>query len=255
MWWDCHPTGHWWSNPIGLQIWKSSQHATFHLAALECFTNKCHQRTMEAWTSATKHFGKPSGSTGGSSFAFCPPAPMEHAILAAPSNLNLRPAGIHRLCLKFQNITRCTWTRCRLTEIWKNICRCKTPCADLVQPSQCTGKLQSIWKLQSIFHSFNFYNKCWWCPNKTAPQWMHEIEILENSSTQDGMDQAKWRVPRWHGQRPLKSTQMLQRPQLKVQACWVHGIVLDLFESVLYSEFFFVILCRYINMWFWGSSW
>lgn len=188
MWWDCHPTGHWWSNPIGLQIWKSSQHATFHLAALECFTNKWHQRTMEAWTSATKHFGKPSGSTGGSSFASCPPAPMEHAILAAPSNLNLRPAGIHRLCLKFQSITRCTWTRCRLTEIWKNICRCKTPCADLVQPSQCTGKLQSIWKLQSIFHSFNFYNKCWWFSNKTAP-----------TVNAWNWDPGKFQHPGWHG--------------------------------------------------------
>lgn len=45
------------------------------------------------------------------------------------------------------------------------------------------------------------------------------------------MDQAKWRIPRFHGphgQRPLKSTQMLARPQLKIQGCWVHGVVLDL---------------------------
>ncbi|CAL1145894.1 unnamed protein product [Cladocopium goreaui] len=44
----------------------------------------------------------------------------------------------------------------------------------------------------------------------------------------DGMDQSKWRIPRYAGQRPLKSTSMLQRPQLKVQGCWVHGVVLDL---------------------------
>lgn len=41
----------------------------------------------------------------------------------------------------------------------------------------------------------------------------------------DGMDQAKWRVPRWHQSRPLK------RPQLKVQCVWVHGIVLDLYVA------------------------
>ena len=48
---------------------------------------------------------------------------------------------------------------------------------------------------------------------------------------QDGMDQSKWRIPRYSKQRPLKSTSMLQRPQLKVQGCWVHGVALDLWVT------------------------
>ncbi|CAK9029740.1 RRM domain-containing protein [Durusdinium trenchii] len=48
----------------------------------------------------------------------------------------------------------------------------------------------------------------------------------------DGMDQSKWRIPRYHGpngQRPLKSTMNLQRPQLKVQGIWIFNVLLDLY--------------------------
>ena len=51
---------------------------------------------------------------------------------------------------------------------------------------------------------------------------------------EDGMDQSKWRIPRYHGpngQRPLKSTVNLQRPQLKVQGVWIHNVLLDLWDS------------------------
>ena len=53
------------------------------------------------------------------------------------------------------------------------------------------------------------------------------------------MDQSKWRIPRYHGpngQRPLKSTMNLQRPQLKVQGIWIFNVLLDLYASKLQSS-------------------
>lgn len=43
---------------------------------------------------------------------------------------------------------------------------------------------------------------------------------------QDGMDQAKWALPRYKHVRATKSTQMIQRPKCKVHATWLHGVAL-----------------------------
>lgn len=43
----------------------------------------------------------------------------------------------------------------------------------------------------------------------------------------DGMDQAKWALPRYKGLRPCKSLGSLKRPQLKIQGVWVYWFRLD----------------------------
>lgn len=51
---------------------------------------------------------------------------------------------------------------------------------------------------------------------------------LSYASSQDGMDQAKWSVPRSRSSVLPKSLSGLSRPKLKVQGVWVHGIMLKL---------------------------
>lgn len=86
--------------------------------------------------------------------------------------------------------------------------------------------------------SFRFQSRCFEC---LFSHWMFSFLALNfiltwfsSSLLQDGMDQSKWRIPRFHGpqgQRPLKSTMNLQRPQLKVQGCWCHNVCLDLWDT------------------------
>ena len=70
------------------------------------------------------------------------------------------------------------------------------------------------------------------------------MHLLRLGLAQDGMDQSKWRIPRYDGQRPLKSTMNLQRPQLKIQGIWIFNVTLDLWvpwlPSKRRSQFWFI---------------
>ena len=102
------------------------------------------------------------------------------------------------------------------------------------KPLDGEGAISIHWELQlsvKCFISFpvstpctNFAGLCSLSPVLSA-------NFRSVQMAQDGMDQSKWRIPRYAGQRPLKSTSMLQRPQLKVQGTWCHNICLDLWVS------------------------
>ena len=51
---------------------------------------------------------------------------------------------------------------------------------------------------------------------------------LSSTSSQDGMDQAKWCIPRNRSSVLPKSLSGLSRPKFKVQGVWVHGVMLKL---------------------------
>lgn len=53
--------------------------------------------------------------------------------------------------------------------------------------------------------------------------------IFSFSWPEDGMDQAKWAVPRNRGTRAAKSISMMVKPKFKVQGVWCHGTMLRLF--------------------------
>lgn len=54
-------------------------------------------------------------------------------------------------------------------------------------------------------------------------------DIVPLGFAKDGMDQAKWSVPRSKGLRLSKSTSCQPRPRFKVQGVWLHGALLRLF--------------------------
>lgn len=91
--------------------------------------------------------------------------------------------------------------------IWKHSCKLNIFSLPLVR-----SRIQSMCKTVKTLHSFGKFSQC----------------IQERTISKDGMDQAKWAVPRHRGSTTPKSMSGLTRPKFKIQGIWLHGVLLKL---------------------------
>ncbi len=219
---------------------------TGHQKLKTCPAGGCHQATLGCCTCSTNiskvlrtrrtvchtHcFGKPTEPTGINNCDSCQGLHMDRATRARTTRNNSLSVPTHRPSSNWSSHTKSIWTRFLLIDLWKSIYSRSGHCHKKEQRFAWHGTLGG-W-LASKFFSLKTLRLAF-------------PAIPESLITEDGMDQAKWRIPRYHGphgQRPLKSTQMLARPQLKIQGCWVHGVVLDLWAP--YVLFFESKLCYF----------
>ena len=183
---------------------------------------------MEASRSATPTSGECSEKGGTTWSAFFQKARTVPVMTVRHWSSSLREVRIHKPSSMRRRRIKATWILYTKTETSRLSCRVPTHWQDLSSRCACTGILfvfshhsLFVFSLVSNFllliHSLNIIGT-----------------LLSPSFLQDGMDQSKWRLPRFHGpqgQRPLKSTMNLQRHQLKVQGVWCHNVCLDLWDT------------------------